>query len=202
MTEVSHEKPMLEVREADDTTDASETAALGSAAFRETHAEILDAAVVEAIISQKYSEPSIRLSIRVCRAASNAYFLVAHRGSKLVGFLEYDEQGSEPELHRLYVDPGQKRSGIGSALLAALHERLPAGQRYRVTVSAKNMPALRFYERHGFRESGRATQQYPGVQLPPDSQPGAVVFLDARAPRTSRPQSQTGHNDPDQEERT
>ena len=193
---------MLEVREADEATDAAATAELGSTAFRESHAEILEAAVVEAIVSQKYGEASIRLSIRACRAASSAYFLVAHRGSKLVGFLEYDEQGGEPELRRLYVDPRQKRSGIGSGLLGALHERLPAGQRYRVTVSAKNMLALRFYERHGFRETGRTTQNYPGVELPPEAQPGAVVFLDAPASRTSKPQSHMGRNDPDQEERT
>ena len=202
MTEKAPQVPPLEVREADEAADAAKTAALGSAAFRETHAEILEAAVVEAIVSQIYSEESIYRSIRACRDASTAYFLVAHRGDSLVGFLEYDEHGDEPELHRLYVHPDQKGSGIGSALLRALHERLPLDGRYRVTVSAENMPALRFYERHGFRATGRATQLYPGVELPPEARPGAVVFLEAPAPRTSKPQSHTGRDDPGQEKRT
>jgi ribosomal protein S18 acetylase RimI-like enzyme len=202
MIEKATQVPPLEVREADEVTDTAKTAALGSAAFRETHAEILDEPVVEAIVSQIYSEESIRRSIRACREASTAYFLVAYRDSSLVGFLEYDELGDEPELHRLYVHSRQKRSGIGSALLAALHERLPLDGRYRVTVSAENTPALRFYKRHGFHETGRATQHYPGVDLPPEAQPAAVVFLDAPAPRTSKPQPHTGRNDPDQEDRT
>jgi ribosomal protein S18 acetylase RimI-like enzyme len=202
MIERATQVPPLEVREADEVTDTAKTAALGSAAFRETHAEILEAPVVEAIVSQIYSEASIGRSIRACRAASTAYFLVAHHGPKLVGFLEYDEEGGERELHRLYVDPAQKRNGIGSALLRALHERLPFDGRYRVTVSAENTPALRFYERHGFHETGRATQLYPGVDLPPEAQPGEVIFLDAPAPRTSKPQPPTGRNDPGQEART
>lgn len=202
MIEKATQVPPLEVREADEATDTAKTAALGSAAFRETHAEILEAAVVEAIVSQIYSEESIRRSIRACRDARTAYFLVAHRGDSLAGFLEYDEHGDEPELRRLYVHPEKKGSGIGSALLAALHDRLPSDRRYRVTVSAENMPALRFYERRGFHETGRATQHYPGVALPPEAQPAAVVFLDAPAPRTSKPQPHTGRNDPDQEDRT
>jgi ribosomal protein S18 acetylase RimI-like enzyme len=202
MVEQAGQVPPLQVREADEARDTAKTAALGSAAFRETHAELLEDAVVEAIVSQIYSEESICRSIRACRDGSSAYFLVAHRGASLVGFLEYDELGDEPELHRLYVHPDQKGSGIGTALLRALHERLPLDVRYRVTVSAKNMPALRFYERHGFHETGRATQHYPGVELPADAQPGAVVFLDAPVPRTSKPQSHPGRNDPDQEDRT
>ena len=192
----------LEVREADEVTDTVKAAALGSAAFRETHAEILEARVVEAIVSQIYTEESIYRSISACRDVSTAFFLVAHRGARLVGFLEYDERGDEPELRRLYVHPDQKRSGIGSALLRALKERLPSDGRYRVTVSAKNMPAIRFYERHGFHETGRATQLYPGVDLPPEAQPGEVVFLDSPAPSTSKPQPHTGRNDPGQEART
>lgn len=202
MIDEATQVPPFEVREADEATDTAKIAALGSAAFRETHAEILEAAVVEAIVSQIYSEESIYRSIRACRDASTAYFLVAHRGDSFVGFLEYAEHGDEPELHRLYVHSGQKRSGIGSALLSALHERLPLDRRYRVTVSTENTPALRFYERHGFHETGRATQLYPGVELPPEAQPGAVAFLDAPVPRTCKPQPHTGLNDPGQEKRT
>jgi ribosomal protein S18 acetylase RimI-like enzyme len=202
MTQLTYEVRPLEVREANDATDASEVAALGAVAFRDAHAEILDAAVVQAIVLQLFSEERIRRSARACLDASRACFLVAQCGARLVGFLEYDENGDEPELHRLYVHPDRKRRGIGSALLRALHERLPLDGRYRVTVSAENMPALRFYESHGFRETGRATQLYPGVELPPQARPGAVVFLDAPAPRTTTPQSHTGRNDPDQEDRT
>jgi len=201
MTKTKQKVRVLEVREADAATDIYETAALGAAAFRDSHSPFLEAAVVEAIVSQIYSEERIRGSVRTCRDSSTGYFLVAHRGARLAGFLEYDEQGDEPELRRLYVRPDQKGTGIGSALLHALHERLPIDAPYHVTVFVKNLLALRFYARHGFRETGRTTQHYPGVELPPEAQPSVVVFLDAPAPRTSKPQSHTGRNDPGQEDR-
>jgi [ribosomal protein S18]-alanine N-acetyltransferase len=170
---------------ADD--DAAETAALGAVAFRETHRHLLQPAVVDAIVMQIYSEDRIRRAIATCRESSCAFFLVARHASELVGFLEYGEAEDEPELHRLYVDPSRKGLGIGTALLAELHRRLPAGRRYRVTAHAGNAEALGFYKRRGFTESGRRVQHYPGVELPPDAQPGPVVFL--RAPPNLRRRS-------------
>ena len=134
MTEIATQVPPLEVRQADEVTDTDQTAALGSAAFRETHAEILETAVVEAIVSQIYSEESIHRSIRACREARTAYFLVAHRGDSLVGFLEYDEHGDEPELHRLYVSArseGQRDRECPASCLArapALGRPLPGNR--------------------------------------------------------------------------
>jgi len=75
---------------------------------------------------------------------------VACRGDALVGFV-----GFEPgEVTLLFVDPDASGSGVGQALfefgLAAA--RVGHSGPLRV-VATKN--ALRFYERHGFAETGR-----------------------------------------------
>ena len=67
----------------------------------------------------------------------------------MIGYLHYDSEGAEPELHRIYVDPGQKRSGVGGALMRALHARLSPDGQYILLVAEANKDARAFYERHG-----------------------------------------------------
>ena len=67
----------------------------------------------------------------------------------MVGYLHYDSEGSEPELHRIYVDPGTKRGGVGSALMRELHARLPPDGEYILLVVEANKDAQAFYKRHG-----------------------------------------------------
>lgn len=170
----------LIIREAT-AADARAIAALGSRAFRETHATILEADATEAVIAQTYSVPALTACIAHCAAAPGAFFLLAARGPVIAGYLHYDTAGSQPELHRIYVDLDRKGNGIGTALLDALHARLPAGTSYRVIVAAANAAALRFYRRRGFVEHARIDRAfYPGVALPADSQPAPIVILRRR----------------------
>ena len=76
-------------------------------------------------------------------------FLVAERDGEVLGYLHYDSEGAEPELHRIYVDPARKRGGIGSALMRDLHSRLTAGCSYVLLVAEANTAAQAFYERYG-----------------------------------------------------
>jgi phosphinothricin acetyltransferase len=57
----------------------------------------------------------------------------------------------------IYVDAGRRRSGIGSALLAALIERAQGlGKHVMVAgIDAANDISIRLHARHGFVESGR-----------------------------------------------
>src|SRR5262245_26147095 len=137
------------VREAE-VTDAAAIAALGSEAFRATHIGLLDVRTIDAVIVQTYSVPALTACIAQCAGAPDAFFLVACAESSILGYLHYDNTGDEPELHRIYVTRHKEGTGIGTALLEALHARLPDRASYRVTVAAGNEPALRFYRRRGF----------------------------------------------------
>ena len=70
---------------------------------------------------------------------------VAETNGEISGFLAMHKDMVE----HLYVRPDLLRRGIGSALLQRAKERLPSG--FRLWVFHQNVPARRFYERHGLR---------------------------------------------------
>jgi GNAT superfamily N-acetyltransferase len=74
--------------------------------------------------------------------------LVAEADGALIGFLSYDPQPDECELVALVA--ANRGSGIGSALVAALRDRIPDRPIWVVTTN-DNLDALRFYQRRGFR---------------------------------------------------
>ena len=71
--------------------------------------------------------------------------LVAETGGAITGFIAMHED----VVHHLYVRPDLRRHGIGSALLDRAKERMPSG--FRLWVFQQNLPARRFYEKHGLR---------------------------------------------------
>ncbi|HEV8488739.1 MAG TPA: GNAT family N-acetyltransferase [Candidatus Limnocylindrales bacterium] len=74
--------------------------------------------------------------------------LVAEANGALIGLITYDPQPAECELVALVATV--RGSGIGSALVAALRERVPDRPIWVVTTN-DNLDALRFYQRRGFR---------------------------------------------------
>ena len=70
---------------------------------------------------------------------------VAETNGEINGFIAMHGDMVE----HLYVRPDLLRRGIGSALLQVAKERLPSG--FRLWVFLQNVPARRFYERHGLR---------------------------------------------------
>lgn len=74
--------------------------------------------------------------------------LVAEAGGTLVGLLTYDPRRAECEL--VAIVAAVRGRGIGSALVAALRERVRDRPIWVVTTN-DNLDALRFYQRRGFR---------------------------------------------------
>jgi len=70
-------------------------------------------------------------------------------------------------LQSLYVDPDHWGDGIGSRLLAAGVERLPATvERLKLGVHRDNERALSFYESRGFEKVGETTYELDGASYP------------------------------------
>jgi ribosomal protein S18 acetylase RimI-like enzyme len=163
--------------------DAPAVAAIGKVAVPETYTQLIpDESVLEAIVEQSYALDALGGCIRRCATAEDAHFLIAERRRQVVGFLHYDSEGPEPELHRIYVDPAQKRRGFGSALLEELHRRLPPQTSYVLMVVAANLPAVSFYERHGFVEAARVDgvtymDEHMGVEFPPGTPEVPALIL-------------------------
>lgn len=89
--------------------------------------------------------------------------LVALRGGRRVGYAFarveprdwnalLDAHGA---LHDVYVDPEERRGGVGSALLREVKTRLTAAGAPRLVLytAVQNEPAQRLFERHGFRRT-------------------------------------------------
>ena len=129
--------------------DAAPIAAIGRVGFPAVHNDIVGAAFAAEVVEQTYSITALTDCIEFCAAADDAEFMVAERDGEVVGYVHYDCNGAEPELHRIYVDPNQKRGGIGSALMTELHARLAPGSSYVLLVAEANTDAPAFYERHG-----------------------------------------------------
>jgi GNAT superfamily N-acetyltransferase len=72
-------------------------------------------------------------------------------GGAILGFLSLWEP--ENFIHHLFVAPAHLRRGIGHALLADLHERLPGPSRLKCLTA--NLPALAFYRKLGWTEIDR-----------------------------------------------
>lgn len=62
------------------------------------------------------------------------------------------------EIYALYVHPDHSRTGLGSALMTAALDTLRRDGFSQVTlwVLADNVPAIRFYQTHGFEPDGRS----------------------------------------------
>ena len=118
--------------------DAEAIAAIGSIGFPAVHDDIVGEEFAAAVVEQTYSLGALRECITLCAAADDAEFLVAEGDGDVLGYVHYDSEGAEAELHRIYVDASRKRSGVGSALMEELHRRLSPGATYVLLVAAAN----------------------------------------------------------------
>lgn len=87
--------------------------------------------------------------------------VVAVQDERVVGWAGYgsarrDLDGMTGELHGIYADPERIGGGVGHALIGHVEQRLRAAghERAYLLVLVGNDPAARFYERHGWRETG------------------------------------------------
>jgi ribosomal protein S18 acetylase RimI-like enzyme len=140
--------PQLVVRSAT-VADAPAIAAIGSAGFPAVHNDVVGPTFAALVVEQTYSIAALSECITRCGKDAEAEFLVAEDDREVLGYLHYDCDGAEPELHRIYVDLERKRAGIGSALMRELHARLRPGSSYVLLVAEANSDARAFYERHG-----------------------------------------------------
>ena len=94
--------------------------------------------------------------------------LVAELDGRLAGYIRVKPATTLREnahvlgIVGLAVGPGDRRQGVGSALLAAAeqHARLRGARKLSLRVLSTNETALRLYERHGFRREGTLRDEF------------------------------------------
>ena len=161
-------------------SDVPSISAIGSVAFPAVHNDVVGAEFAAAVVEQTYSVGALTACITRCAAADDAEFLVAERDGEVIGYLHYDSEGAEPELHRIYVDPDRKGGGVGRELMQELHARLGANAQYILLVAEVNTDAQDFYERQGLVIEKRVDgpQYYrAAMAIEPDAPPPPAPAL-------------------------
>jgi ribosomal-protein-alanine N-acetyltransferase len=92
--------------------------------------------------------------------------VVSRRGGAIIGFalMLHDFPHSDAHLLLLAVEPGERRRGIGRALVEWLEKTARRGGilRFQLEVRADDPAALAFYQRLGYREVARLPGYYQG----------------------------------------
>ena len=95
---------------------------------------------------------------------SGEIFLGAFVDDDLAGAISWRLQGETLDVHRLVVDPGRFRGGIGTALLRAALAAEPEARHAILQTGAANDPAKRLYRREGFEELDEV-EVAPGLRV-------------------------------------
>jgi ribosomal-protein-alanine acetyltransferase len=89
-------------------------------------------------------------------------YVVAEQDGEFAGYAVLSVVDVDAELQRIAVPEELRRSGVATALLAAVRAAAADGgaERLLLEVRQDNLAALLFYERHGFSELGRRPRYY------------------------------------------
>ncbi|MET0998883.1 MAG: GNAT family N-acetyltransferase [Marmoricola sp.] len=107
-----------------------------------------------------WSEGLVREGIR--GALPTVSYLVAESDGSVVGHAVTSAAGDIAELQRIAVEPGHRRTGVASALLAGVVEAAGRTEADRLLLEVRedNQGALAFYARAGFVEIDRRPRYY------------------------------------------
>lgn len=118
-------------------------------------------------IDQSCYSPAIAYSLAELRwylkLPGAACFLAENR-KEILGFILSAHKGSHGHIITIDVVAHQRRSGVGTALLARAEIELGDAGTTEVWLetATDNEPAIAFWHRHGYRTRGRMKHYYPG----------------------------------------
>lgn len=122
--------------------------------------EDLDA--VAGIENETYSPWSLDSLAQELQVRQGRQLVAESRDLRILGWCGCRQVWPEAELLKIAVTTGERKKGVGTALLACLIGELQ-NQAYRslfLEVRAQNQPALTFYKRHGFMQVGLRSRYY------------------------------------------
>ena len=105
-----------------------------------------------------YSKRTLRWFLRL----PGAECLVAEAGGEIAGFILSEQEGERAHLITIDVLAPHRRRGAGTALLAAIEQRLASRGVRQVTLetATDNPAAIVFWEKHGYRTVGVLKHYY------------------------------------------
>lgn len=83
------------------------------------------------------------------------YTFVAEKDNEIVGVCGVEVGATKQRLAQIYVAPNLQGQGIGKQLYAVAQEHFTPGVPVHVCVASYNQQAINFYERLGFKRTGK-----------------------------------------------
>lgn len=102
-----------------------------------------------------YIPPLVESLEQVRKAVETAMVLKATDGPRIIGSVRGATAGTTCLVGRLVVAPDRQGRGIGTALLAALHEQVPEAEAFDLFTGHLSESNMRLYRRQGYRETHR-----------------------------------------------
>ncbi len=99
---------------------------------------------------------SDRWKDRILRKPGTIEILVLREEDRVIGFCQVERIRDIGHVNALYLDPEFAHRGLGSQLLQKGINWLGVDRPLELEVASYNDSAIRFYQRHGFREQGPA----------------------------------------------
>ncbi|WP_165921139.1 GNAT family N-acetyltransferase [Paenibacillus albiflavus] len=106
--------------------------------------------------------PPLRETIQDLIACGEIFYSYVDEGT-IVGAISYTIEADQLQICRMMVHPAYFRRGIADQLLAHLMDKYPEIMKI-VTTGALNAPAIRLYQKHGFKLV-REIEVEPGLSL-------------------------------------
>jgi ribosomal protein S18 acetylase RimI-like enzyme len=137
-----------------------------SAVTRIERAEVADAGqiltvqraayVIEAqLYGDPFIPPLLESAEQIRKTISTGAVLKAVEDGRIVGSVRGRLADRTCVVGRLAVAPDAQGRGVGAGLLTALHESVPEATAFDLFTGHLSEANLRFYRRHGYRETGR-----------------------------------------------
>jgi ribosomal protein S18 acetylase RimI-like enzyme len=131
-------------------TDVAAIVALARAVWQATYPAMISQAQIDHMLAERYAAARIQ---RELVDAAQVWRIAQAGDGTMLGFAHAILDGVAGKLDKLYVHPEHQRRGIGAALVEdiAVWARGQGAEKLWLQVNRGNAPALRAYEKYGFR---------------------------------------------------
>lgn len=118
---------------------------------------------VVAIDAAASSDPLIKPAFVRLRQATNVIGLVASRKDTFVGYVFYELSRNGIQIVRMAVTPETQRTGVGTAFITRIKERLDVWKRPSIAVNVREsaLPAQLFLRACGFKAVRVVREHFP-----------------------------------------
>lgn len=113
---------------------------------------------IEARFADKSEERLARRRASLEHPEEGMTTLVARKGSKITGVCRVAQKEDRNQLQMIYVHPDYQHQGIGKQLWEMARKYIDASKDTYVEVVDYNTPAIDFYKKLGFVDTGRREQ--------------------------------------------